>query len=49
MMDRLKSALQAIAPTETYPDLRGDYVTSPSGLVLPEAHDPIDLFEGAAA
>jgi DNA (cytosine-5)-methyltransferase 1 len=27
----------AIALTEIYPDLRGDYVTSPSGLVLPEA------------
>jgi DNA (cytosine-5)-methyltransferase 1 len=38
MMDPLKSAPQAIGPTETYPDLRGDYVTSPSELVLPEAH-----------
>jgi hypothetical protein len=41
--------LQAIGPIETYPDLRGDYVTSPSGLVLPEADDQIDLFDGDAA
>jgi DNA (cytosine-5)-methyltransferase 1 len=37
-MDRLTLALQVIAPTETYPDLRSDYVACPSGLVLPEAH-----------
>jgi hypothetical protein len=48
-----------IALAETHPDLRADYVTSPSGLVIPETmararYAPrapvcIDLFEGGAA
>jgi hypothetical protein len=38
-----------IALAETCPDRRGDYVTSPSLLKLPEAHDQIDLSDGDAA
>jgi hypothetical protein len=38
-----------IALAKTYPDLRGDYVISPSRLKLLEAQDQIDLSDGDAA